>query len=85
MTDLNNLPTIITAPGDYLMRNGLICRIHEVKPGLDNTTTSFDAKGCSQRLTKSNKICWDYNIWHVSGRKFFHKECGTDIVAKVFD
>ena len=76
---LNNLPTIIDAPGKYLMRNGFVAEVHEVSNNPDPLTTAFCAKGAVFAA------CWFLcdEIWHVSGRRDVVGESKWDIVSKL--
>ena len=76
---LNNLPTIIDAPGRYLMRNGEVAEVHEVSNNPDPLTTAFCAKGVSMVADRPAR----YEIWHVSGRRGVVGESQLDIVSKV--
>lgn len=76
---LNNLPTIIDAPGKYLMRNGEVAEVHEVSNNPDPLTTAFCAKGTVKVERKRAR----YEIWHISGRRGVVGESQRDIISKV--
>ena len=76
---LNNLSTIIDAPGKYLMRNGLVAQVHEVSSNPDPLTTEFCAKGTVKVERKRAR----YEIWHISGRRLVLGESRWDIASKV--
>lgn len=80
---LNDLPTIIDAPGQYVTRSGKSVRIHEVKDNPTHNTTAFAAKG-TIRYKKPNNVRYtqEYNIWHVSGRVSVFDIHDNDIVGK---
>ena len=75
---LNNLPTIIDAPGKYLMRSGLVAEVHEVSNNPDPLTTAFCAKG----TVKVKRKCARYEIWHISGHRLVLGESQSDIISK---
>lgn len=75
---LNNLPTIIDAPGKYLMRNGFIAEVHEVSNNPDPLTTEFCAKGAV--MVARWFLCDE--IWHISGRRLVVGESQSDIISK---
>lgn len=76
---LNNLPTIIDAPGKYLMRNGEVAEVHEVSNNPDPLTTAFCAKGT---VVAAGWFLCD-EIWHISGRRLVLGKSQWDIVSKV--
>ena len=86
MTDayqlLNNLPTVIDAPGDYVTRSGRRVTIHEVKQPKSSDCTEFLAKGSIWKKTDRMGINPEYQIWHISGRCFPLRESKIDIVGK---
>ena len=75
---LNDLPTIIDAPGKYLMRNGFIAEVYEVSNNPDPLTTEFCAKGAV--MVARWFLCGE--IWHISGRRDAACELMWDIVSK---
>lgn len=80
---LNDLPTIVDLPGDYVTRDGARVTIHEVKlRGDDHTTTEFLAKGSEWRMFRGKVRPHGFDIWHVSGRGFPLRESGRDIVGR---
>jgi len=84
-THLNDLPTIIDGPGEYVLRNGGRASVDEVK---DNTqsikdgTTMFAAKGSSWKMFRGKERPRGLDIWHVSGRRLALNEDPRDIVGK---
>lgn len=87
---LNQLPTIITGPGDYKLRNGLSCTVHELvyPPEYSEEwcktthSTAFPAKGTVWAV-KPLKLRPRYDAWHVSGRLYPLEESQLDIVSKL--
>ena len=77
---LNDLPTIITRPGEYRLRNGGKATIHQVAAPVPGSTI-FAAKGSVWKMFRGALRPRGYSIWHVSGRAFPLKESPTDIVA----
>jgi hypothetical protein len=77
---LNDLPTVITTPGEYVTRNGGRATIKEVVESQPDVT-AFAAKGSRWRLFRGKLVPRDYDIWHISGRRFPLRESGGDIVA----
>lgn len=76
---LNNLPTIIDTPCNYLMRNGEVAEVHEVSNNPDPLTTEFCAKGVIKVARRRSR----YEIWRISGRRLVLGESQRDIVSKV--
>lgn len=85
MIALNDLPTIIDGPGEYITRAGGRATIHEVKQGGNPETTRCDAKGSVWREFRGNFRPKGYAIWHISGRKYILKESKHDIVGRYAD
>ena len=56
----------ITAPGDYIARNGQRVRIHEIS---DPKTCTYNCKG---RVKKVKGKDWIFTTWEANG-----KHCGT--------
>ena len=81
--NINSLPTIIDAVGDYVTRNGGKVTIHEIKDKTNPDTTSADAKGSLWKEFRGNFVPKDFGIWHISGRKFILTESPNDIIGKV--
>lgn len=76
---LNDLPTVIDAPGKYLMRNGFVAVVHEVSNNPDPLTTAFCAKGA---VMLARWFLYD-EIWHISGRRLVLSESQSDIISKM--
>lgn len=81
-TPLNELPTVITTPGDYRTRNGRRVTIHGIKPTTTLATTAFSADGSVWKTPTQMGINPQYSIWHVSGRHRTWEERGWDIIGK---
>lgn len=79
---LNNLPVIVTAPGIYITRNGARVMVHNIKPAPSPDVTAFTVQGSVERMFRGKPRFKGYEIWHISGRAYSHKESGRDIVAK---
>lgn len=79
---LNNLPVIVTSPVIYVTRNGARVMVHDVKPAPSHDVTAFTVQGSIERMFRGKPSFRGYEIWHVSGRAYSHKESGRDIVAK---
>ena len=81
---LNDLPTIIDGPGEYVTRDGGRATIREVKylPDHKPENTAFAAKGSLWKQFRGKYTPRGHDIWHVSGRGFPLNEAGTDIVGK---
>ena len=76
MIGANELPEVITEPGDYVTRDGRRVTIREIKPG-----SYFVAKGSIWSLYRGKVRPRGYHIWHKSGRSFPLAECAADIVG----
>lgn len=85
MIALNDMPTIIDGPGEYITRAGGRTTVHEVKQGGNPETTRFDAKGSVWKKLRGKLRPSDYTIWHISGRKYILKESKHDIVGRYQD
>jgi hypothetical protein len=81
VTLLNNLPTIIRFPGDYVTRDGRRVTIREIKENPDPTTTAFGVKGSIWKMFRGKERPRVNNIWHVSGRSLPLDESPADIVG----
>lgn len=83
MIHLNDLPTIVTGPGDYKTRMGDRVTVYEVKPEREHEKgcTSFRVKGSIWRTYRGKYCPRGYDIWHVSGRGFPLRESNKDIVG----
>jgi hypothetical protein len=79
--NLNDLPVVITQPGDYITRSGDRATVHEVSSHTDLTCTSFGAKGSKWRMYRGKYRPGGYTIWHRSGRCYPLRESGSDIVG----
>ena len=73
-----DLPTLITASGTYLTRDGRVVTIYDV-----NGTGTFAARGAIHKMFRGKIRPRGYNIWHVSGRFDSIHENARDLVAKV--
>jgi hypothetical protein len=82
ITPLNELSILITEPGDYKIRNGKRVTIHGIKPTHTLATTAFTAQGSVWKKPTNMGLNPEYEIWHVSGRCFGHKESPRDILTK---
>lgn len=83
MSTLNNLPTIVTAPGLYITRNGDRVMVHEVAASPAPDVTAFTVKGSVERMFRGKPRFKEYAIWHISGRAYPLNESGRDIIGKV--
>lgn len=81
MIYLNDLPLIVTGPGEYRTRCGGRVTIHKVEAEGPPELTTFRAKGSIWRMFRGKLCPRTYSIWHVSGRAFPHQESGSDIVG----
>lgn len=77
MRTLNDLPTIIDGPGEYLTRDGGRVTIHDV----DGKGT-FSARGSKWKVYRGKWRPRLYGIWHTSGRYLPLREDENDIVSK---
>lgn len=80
-THLNDLPTIITAKGDYVSRDGKRVTILDVKPQGRDDTTAFSAKGMVWKVMRQKHVPKAFNAWHVSGRLYPLHESASDIIG----
>lgn len=80
-TPLNDLPTIIDGPGDYVSRDGRRVTIRNVREGPPKTTC-FQATGSMWKEFRGKMRPRGYNIWHVSGRNLVLVESPKDIVGR---
>lgn len=79
---LNNLPTLVSEPGEYLLRNGLTAFVDKISPPPEPGTTAFQVKGDIYYPNK-RKGRYTYMIWHVSGRAYPLHESPLDIISQV--
>jgi len=77
MTTLDELPRVVTGPGDYVTRKGQRVTIHTVSDGPE----TFRAKGAIWRMFRGKLTSRGYAIWHVSGRYDAVTERTRDIVG----
>lgn len=77
---LNDLPTVVTGPGEYVNRAGDRVTVHAVAAEGEEGTTAFRVKGATWRMYRGKYRAKGYTIWHVSGRGFPMREADTDIV-----
>lgn len=80
IVQLNDLPTVIEAVGDYVTRDGRRVTIHEIKSSTPGTT-SFPAKGSVWRMSRGKDRPGGLDIWHPSGRNQAQRESTRDIVG----
>jgi len=76
---LNDLPTVITEPGLYVLRNGTPALVREIVP----LTSTFEAKGAIEAMFRGKPRFRGLEGWHVSGRYSVFKESQWDIVRRV--
>lgn len=79
-TPLNELPVIVTAPGDYATRDGRRVTVREILPSTDGTT-AFTVKGSAWSERRGVMRPRGNDIWHVSGRHMVLRESGRDLVG----
>lgn len=77
---LNDLPTVVTAPGDYVTRDGRRVTIRTVRQATIGTT-SFGAVGAVWSERRGVLRARGYEIWHTSGRHRVLGETGLDLVG----
>lgn len=75
----DNMPQIITAPGDYITRNGDRVTITEVQA--DSSPYTFKAKGSTWKMFRGAMRPRGHNVWHKSGRLDMVTEKGGDIIG----
>lgn len=82
-TFLNDLPPIVTGPGEYVTRSGRRVTVRRVTAGEGDFTgaTAFRVKGSVWRVYRGKSRPCGYSIWHVSGRAFPQSESKLDIVG----
>lgn len=74
---LQDLPVVVTGPGDYLTRNGKRVQIREI-----SGRGSFSAKGAVYREFRGRTVARGHDIWHPSGCYRAVGEHGLDIVQR---
>jgi len=79
MAEIEDLPKIITAPSDYITRNGDRVTISEVQP--DSSPYTFKAKGSIWKMFRGAMRPRGNDVWHKSGRLDMVAEKGGDIVG----
>jgi hypothetical protein len=79
---LNELPTIIDGPGDYITRDGRRVTIHTIEPTKTLATTGFHAKGHIWRRVDSIGRHPQYDTWHISGHYWTYGDLALDIVGE---
>jgi hypothetical protein len=80
-TPLNDLPTVIDGPGEYVTRSGARATIREIGAQAPDAT-SFAAKGSLWRTFRGKPRPRGLEIWHVSGRSMPLDETRNDIVGR---
>lgn len=80
MRATDDLPVIITAPGEYMTRDGRKVTIHTVQDA--SSPYTFKAKVSIWRMFRGAMRPREYNIWHVSGRLDMVTEKPGDIVGR---
>lgn len=73
---LQDLPVVVTGPGDYVTRNGRRVAIREI-----GGKGTFNARGAVYREFRGRVVARGLDIWHVSGRYRSLGEHGLDIVG----
>ncbi|WP_327210005.1 hypothetical protein [Rhizobium leguminosarum] len=73
---LQDLPVVVTGPGDYLTRSGKRVQIREI-----SGKGTFNAKGAVYREFRGRTVARGYDIWHPSGCYRAVGEHGLDIVG----
>ncbi|MGX4996008.1 hypothetical protein [Enterobacter hormaechei] len=79
MKTTDNLPHIVTTPGDYITRDGRRVTIHTVQD--DASPYTFKAKGSIWRLFRGKQAPRGLQVWHKSGRLDMANEKPGDIIA----
>ena len=76
---VNDMPHVITGPGDYITRDGKRVTIHSVQP--KESPYTFKAKGSTWKMFRGKMRPRGFEVWHTSGRLDMVKEKSGDIVA----
>lgn len=82
ITPMNQLPVVVDAPGIYVMRNGGIAEVIEIKEHTRLDTTAFSVRGYVRSETKTGRRRRRYTIWHVSGRHKVLELSRLDLIRK---
>ncbi len=80
MKATEDMPVIITAPGEYMTRDGRKVTIHTVQDA--RAPYTFKAKGSIWRMFRGAMRPRGYDVWHVSWRLDMVTEKPGDIVAR---
>lgn len=75
---LDDLPVVVTGPGDYVTRNGRRVAIREI-----GGKGTFNAKGAVYREFRGRVVARGLDIWHISGCYRAVGEHGLDIVSAI--
>ena len=85
---INRRPLLITAPGDYVTRDGRRVTIRSITPyapvpgnALRHEVTAFEAKGSVWRVFRGAMRPRYYDIWHLSGAYHGQQSQPLDIVG----
>lgn len=73
---LDELPTVVTGPGEYETRDGRRVKIREI-----SGRGTFSAEGAVYKEFRGRAVPRGYDIWHVSGRYRAVGEHPLDIVS----
>lgn len=79
MADRSNAPTVITAPGDYITRNGSRVTIYHVDNG--SAPYTFPCKGSAWKIFRGAMRPRKYNAWMRSGHLNVVGDHPLDIVG----
>lgn len=74
----NSLPTVITAPGWYLLRNGKAAQIRAIGPDTAHGSIAW-------RLFRQQIPEFTHTMWLNPGRAYPFEEAGIDIIAPLPD
>lgn len=77
----NDLPDLVSGPGDYASRDGRRITIRQVKPPPEPGSTMFAASGSVWREFRGAVRPHGFVTWHVSGRRLPLVETPSDIVG----
>lgn len=81
----NDLPVVVSGPGDYVSRDGRRITVHEVRAAGEPDTTVFAATGSVWREFRGKVRPRGFCTWHVSGRRLPLDEAPSDIVGPWMD
>lgn len=77
----NDLPVVISGPGDYAARDGRRITIRDVKLPSEPGSTMFGASGSIWREFRGKVRPHGHGTWHVSGRRMPLDETPSDVVG----